>query len=487
MSENYINALNSLNNRSDLWALVIGDVMVDRYLKGTVNRVSPEAPVPVLHLNEVEDSAGGAANVASNLVALGVKTYLLGFVGKDDEAVKLRRLVSKNKISDALIDVESHPTVSKTRLIAGGQQMVRVDSESYTPYKQEDINKLIATIDDFIQKLPSVVILSDYAKGILTEQVCQHVIKSARSLNIPVLVDPKGRNYRKYKGATTITPNKQEASLASDIDANDEVALIKASVLLRQEMNIDYLVLTRSEEGVTLIENKNVTHIPAVAKQVFDVSGAGDTVIATLAAGLISGLLFLDALKLANIAAGIVVANLGTVPISKSELLGELVRVKSITQTSKIYHLEDLVSKVSEWRKNKDRIVFTNGCFDLLHAGHVKFLEKARTYGQKLILAINSDESVNVLKGNNRPVINESDRCRILSGLASVDAVIVFEDKSLLDLIEKLKPDVMVKGNDYFVSEVIGADLLKNWDGIVKIIPIDSSYSVSKIIERMTA
>lgn len=487
MSKELVQALLRLKSLHDAWVLVVGDVMLDRHIMGNVERVSPEAPVPVLHMQEEVESLGGAANVANNLAGLGVNTKLVAFVGHDFAANSLRKYLAEKGIGDALIEVSTHPTVTKTRLVANGQQMVRVDNELLQPYGDLEKQKLLHAIACNLENRPSVVILSDYAKGLLSVDVCQFVIKTTKKLGIPVLVDPKGRNYTKYRGATAITPNKSEAAIACGIALDNDDLILQSVIAMRKELDFDSFILTRSEQGVSLIESDSVIHIPAVAKQVFDVSGAGDTVIATMAAGLVANLKVVDALRLANTAAGIVVTKLGAVAISYDDLYHAVRQYEGSFQTSKIYQEPELIDKVLSWKTQKKKVVFTNGCFDLLHAGHVKFLESIKSLGDKLVLAINSDVSVRLLKGDNRPVIPQQDRCRILSALESVDAVIVFDDSNLLRLIEKLRPDVIAKGSNYRLAEVVGVQEIKQWGGQVSLIPICEGYSVADIIERISA
>jgi D-beta-D-heptose 7-phosphate kinase/D-beta-D-heptose 1-phosphate adenosyltransferase len=300
-----------------------------------------------------------------------------------------------------------------------------------------------------------------------------------------VLADPKGRDYSKYHGATALTPNKRETAEACHVDARDDAALLQAAAELRKNLALEFLAVTRGEEGISLIDATETLHIPAAAKQVFDVSGAGDTVIATLAAGIMSGLNHLQALHLANIAAGVVVGKVGTVPITREELLHELVTQSSVAQADKICDLEALIALVSTWRASKQRIVFTNGCFDLLHAGHVTYLEAARKTGDRLVLGLNTDRSVSALKGPTRPMIHEADRARVLAALESVDAVILFDEDTPLALINVIKPDVIVKGSDYSEDHVVGGIEVKSWGGRVALIPIVPGRSSSGIIDKL--
>jgi D-beta-D-heptose 7-phosphate kinase/D-beta-D-heptose 1-phosphate adenosyltransferase len=467
---------------------VIGDLMLDRYLLGDVQRISPEAPVPVILLKDTIERAGGAANVAANLALLGLNTSIIGCVGQDSEATTLLGICAELGINvDGVYQSSVRPTITKTRVLGGHQQMLRIDQEKTQNFSQVEIDALLLKILPKLIKGIDVVILSDYSKGVLSEAICQQVIVLAKSLNVPVLVDPKGRDYQKYRGATALTPNKKETSEACNVDANQTDILLVAAKSLKDNLNLDFLAVTRGEEGISLIDNSGFTHLSATAKQVFDVSGAGDTVISILAAGLIHGLSSNRALTLANIAAGIVVGKVGTEPITRDELLNELLALENNSQANKICDLNTLLKRVSEWRHKKQKIVFTNGCFDLLHAGHVTYLEAAKRSGDKLILGLNTDRSVSALKGPSRPVIHEQDRARVLAALEAVDAVILFDEETPLELIQATKADVIVKGSDYTEVQVVGGDEVKSWGGKVVLIDIVQGRSTSRIIEKMIA
>ena len=468
------------------WALVIGDLMLDRYLWGDVERISPEAPVPVVLIKNETECAGGSANVAANLAGLGIATRLVGFVGDDDNGARLQRAIVELGVdASAVVKAERHPTIAKTRILGGHQQMMRLDQEDRAQYSDADMRNLMSALSKQLSERPAVVVLSDYAKGVLTPQLCQAVIAEARKLNIPVLVDPKGRDYTKYTGATALTPNKREAADACGVSTHDNEALLAAAAKMRENLKLDFLALTRGEEGVSLVENGHSLHIPATAKQVFDVSGAGDTVIATLAAGLIAGLERKEALHLANLAAGVVVGKVGTAPIKHAELLHELTMEDSAQQADKVCSLDALLLRVAGWRVAGQRIVFTNGCFDLLHAGHVTYLEGARKLGDRLIVGLNTDRSVSALKGPARPVIHEADRARVMAALESVDAVVLFDQDTPLDLIRAIKPDVLAKGSDYSEDQVVGGADVKSWGGRVALVDLVPGRSTSKIIGKL--
>lgn len=470
------------------WALVIGDLMLDRYLIGEVERISPEAPVPVVLLKKQNERAGGAANVAANLAELGIVTRIAGCVGNDADGTTLLQMIAEIGIgTQGILQSEARPTTTKTRILGGHQQMMRLDQESREAFSVSETQQLQQLVTSQLQERPAVVVLSDYAKGVLSTALCQEVIKQAQQMGIPVLVDPKGRNFNKYHGATALTPNKRETAEACSVSALDSETLLAEAAKLRVALGLEFLAVTRGEEGISLIEDNQILHIPATAKQVFDVSGAGDTVIATLAAGIIHGLNHPEALHLANIAAGVVVGKVGTVPITWEDLLHELVTQNSAVQADKVCDLDNLKAKVSLWRARGERIVFTNGCFDLLHAGHVTYLEAARKTGDRLVLGLNTDRSVSALKGPTRPVIHEADRARVLAALEVVDAVILFDEDTPLKLIHALRPDVIVKGSDYTEDQVIGGAEVKSWGGQVALIPIVPGRSTSGIIEKLVS
>lgn len=473
-------------NHQKQHALVIGDVMLDRYLIGSVGRISPEAPVPIVLLNQQNERAGGAANVAANLALLGIKTHMIGCVGDDSEGATLLKLLQQLAIdTSGIYTSKNRPTIAKTRVLSGHQQMLRLDQESGAVFDAAENSGLNAAIKQQLALKPSVVILSDYAKGLLSEATCQAIIAQCKASNITVLVDPKGRDYSKYSGATALTPNKKETAEACDTTI-DDVDLIKKASVLKQKLQLEFLAVTRGEEGISLIDDKT-HHLPAIAKQVFDVSGAGDTVIATLAAGLMHNLSVLQSLQLANIAAAVVVGKVGTVPISQADLLEALASQQGSEQANKVCDLDALNLKVNAWKKANQKIVFTNGCFDLLHAGHVTYLEAAKKRGDKLILGLNTDRSVSSIKGPTRPVVQENDRARVLAALESVDAVILFDEDTPLNLINAIQPDVIAKGSDYTAKQVVGGKEVQSWGGEIALIDLVEGRSTSNIIKKLNS
>ncbi len=485
MSNIFLDAVKQFGSNSQ-HALVIGDVMLDRYLIGSVGRISPEAPVPIVLLNAQNERAGGAANVAANLALLGIKTHMIGCVGDDSEGATLVKLLQQLAIdTSGVYTSKNRPTIAKTRILSGHQQMLRLDQESNAAFNDSENAGLNSAIQQQLALKPSVVILSDYAKGLLSEATCQAIIAQCKESNITVLVDPKGRDYSKYSGATALTPNKKETAEACDTSVDDADLISKVS-LLKQQLNLTFLAVTRGEEGISLIDDKT-HHLPAIAKQVFDVSGAGDTVIATLAAGLMHKLTVLQSLQLANIAAAVVVGKVGTVPISQLDLLEALASQQGSAQANKVCDLEHLKLKVNAWKSANQKIVFTNGCFDLLHAGHVTYLEAAKKRGDKLILGLNTDRSVSAIKGPTRPVVNENDRARVLAALESIDAVILFDEDTPLNLINTIQPNVIAKGSDYTAEQVVGGKEVQSWGGEIALIDLVEGRSTSNIIKKMNS
>ena len=463
--------------------LVVGDVMLDRYIWGNVERISPEAPVPIVHASHRNERPGGAANVAMNIAGLGAKAVLFGLAGRDPDCMQLEDLLRDAGVDSQLTQVPSHPTTAKLRILSGRQQMLRLDTEQTAGYPREAYDAMIAMVETAMANADSIV-LSDYAKGCLTEDVCQRVIQAAKQRGIPVLVDPKHRDFSRYRGATTICPNLQELSAVVGIPPSETDALLAAGQKLALELQLSYLTATLSEKGIAVLKEGSRWIAPAVARQVFDVSGAGDTVIATLALAVASQLQIETAVQLANVAAGIVVGKVGTVPISRDELLTNLTPEIELAAEEKVLGLESLKVRIAAWRSSGQSIVFTNGCFDLLHIGHITLLEDARREGDKLIVAINSDESVCNLKGPTRPIVGERERGRILAALAAVDAVIVFNEATPLRLITELKPDVIVKGGDYNPDTVVGATEVRSWGGRVRIVPTVEGFSTTKLIAK---
>ncbi len=505
--------------------LVVGDLMLDRYIWGDVSRISPEAPVPVVRVDHETERCGGAANVALNLAGLGFSPRLVGFVGGgcstttgsqgffprgkgsapvsssgDPAAVRLAELLGQAGVnSESMIILADRPTTTKTRIIGGHQQMLRLDHEKHLPIAGKEaeallpaVEDLLATVHEILKNRPAAVILSDYDKGVLQEEVCRKVISQAKKQSIPVFVDPKGVDYSKYTGAVALSPNRRELAEATRFSARQLDDLLDAGVSLTRQLDLDFLAVTLSEQGVALVSDGQVRIIPSLAREVYDVSGAGDTVIATLTAGIVAGLSRLDALHFANLAAGVVVGKVGTVPIKGHELMKALSVEESMGGcddcggiSEKICTMETLQARVAAWREKGESIVFTNGCFDILHIGHVTYLDKARRFGDRLIVGLNTDRSVRTLKGSLRPVTAEGERAQILAALASVDAVVLFDEDTPLSLINIVRPEILVKGADYAEDQVVGAEAVKSWGGHVKLIPLVAGQSTTEIIRHI--
>lgn len=463
--------------------LVVGDVMLDKYIWGEVGRISPEAPVPVVHATHSSNQPGGAANVAMNIARLGAKVQVVGFTGGDEDEKLLVERLRSNCILPNCIVSDGFPTISKLRIIGARQQMLRIDQERIGARSKQEYARLLEVVHDQLQEADAVI-LSDYAKGVLTAEVCQNIIAHARKLNVPVFVDPKSEDFSMYRGATTICPNLRELSRALRLGMDNLDVLFDACEQLIAETEIEFLTATLSEKGIALLWQGNRFLAPAVARQVFDVSGAGDTVIAVLALSAASGLAPEVGVHLANVAAGVVVGKVGTVPIEKHELIAALSPELALQAQNKVVGRDELVTRVALWRQNGEKVVFTNGCFDLLHVGHIEVIEQARRFGDRLVVAINSDSSVSELKGPNRPIVGESERARVLAALGAVDAVVIFDEPTPLQVILTTRPDVIVKGGDYSAGNVVGAREVESWGGQVKIVPVVEGFSTTRLIEK---
>lgn len=466
--------------------LVIGDVMLDQYVWGEVERISPEAPVPVLRATLRDEKPGGAANVAMNLAGLGACVTLVGFGGGDLEQDTLEALLADAGIEPLLTPVPDAPTTTKLRILSGHQQMMRLDSEAAPAFSEDDYRRLLERVIAAMAGV-SVVVLSDYAKGALSEAVCQAVIREAHKCSVPVLVDPKSQSFARYRGATAICPNLKELAAATGEAATNLNQLLSAGQALLASLEVEFMAVTLGEKGIAVLQRNSRFHAPAVVRQVYDVSGAGDTVIAVLALAMACGVPIETAIQLANVAAGVVVSKVGTVPIQREELLGALSPEMALHMDKKVLQLDRLLLRVTTWKGAGQRVVFTNGCFDILHIGHIRLLEEARRKGDRLIVGLNSDDSVRRLKGPLRPIVAESERGHILAALSAVDAVVVFNQDTPLRLIEAIRPDVLVKGGDYTEEAVIGAREVRAWGGRVELIPLAGDISTTRLIAKSVA
>ncbi len=476
-----------LASAGDPRVVVMGDVILDRYVMGDVQRVSPEAPIPVLRVRQDEDlRLGGAANVALNLSALGARTTLLGVVGRDTAGSATRRLLKRSRIDAGGLIVESgRPTTEKTRMIAHNQQMLRVDREVAAPVRAETVAALLRAFRARLGRT-DLVVVSDYLKGALPPVFLHEVIALARRARVPVLVDPKGRDYSRYRGATAITPNQGEAELASGIEIRDDAGLRRAANRLLRTLGLEFLVITRGEKGMYLRDAAGRSlAVEAKARDVYDVTGAGDTAIAMLGLVLAAGGGREEAVRLSNVAAGIVVGRLGTATVTRTEVLAQLEEHDGGRGAGKILTLRELLPLVRAHQAEKDEVVFTNGCFDLLHPGHVRSLNFARGCGDILVVGVNSDRSVRGLKGDGRPLLPERERAFLLANLQDVDYVTIFDAPTPAALIRRLQPDVLVKGDDYRGKKVVGADVVLARGGRVEYAPLLPGYSTTRLLERL--
>lgn len=454
--------------------VVIGDAMLDKYYHGGVRRISPEAPVPVVEVRCTTLAPGGCANVANNIVHLKGHAHLVSVAGRDAARTELQRLMDEQGISHTFVDIDG-PTTMKVRVIGDRQQMVRLDFEDSASIGDVVAQELIRVTEHLLSSAGALVI-SDYGKGLCTPALTARLIAFGTGLGLPVIVDPKGTDWSKYRGATIVTPNLKELGQALGRELENDDQVIEAAgreALARFGMSM--LLVTRSERGMSLISDEAL-HVPVEAREVFDVSGAGDTVVATLAVALASGSDLVHAIKLANKAAAIVVGKSGTAPIEYEELI-------SVARGSSRKHLslERLVARLAQHRRGGDTIVFTNGCFDILHKGHVTLLREARKLGDVLVVGLNSDSSVRGIKGEGRPVNTQDDRIELLAGLESVDYVVVFDEPTPLEVLGELRPDVLVKGGNYTLQQVVGRELAKS----VAIVPMVEGYSTTRIINAI--
>jgi D-beta-D-heptose 7-phosphate kinase/D-beta-D-heptose 1-phosphate adenosyltransferase len=462
---------------SNARVLVLGDLILDRYWQGMAARISPEAPVPVVHVKDTEERPGGAANVALNMTSLGVKVSLCGLVGDDEAGATLQAHLQRKGVSCRLQRDAAIPTITKLRVISQHQQLLRLDFEQ--PMWQVDLSGMVQGCRQLLGEV-DLLILSDYAKGTL--QNPRLLIEMARAQGVPVLVDPKGSEFDRYKGATLLTPNLKEFETVVGACASDS-ELRERGMALRERLQLEALLVTLSERGMLLIrEDQPPLHLPTRARQVYDVTGAGDTVIGVLGAAVAAGMPLPEAAGLANLAAGLMVAKLGAGSVTLAELRGALRREGDFHT---ILEPEGLRTAVEEARVLGERIVMTNGCFDILHEGHVRYLQQARTLGDRLVVAVNDDDSVRRLKGEGRPINRVEERMAVLAGLASVDWVVPFSEDTPEALICAVKPDLLVKGGDYRPEEIAGYDCVVKNGGEVKVLDFVPGRSTSRIVEAI--
>lgn len=473
--------------------LVIGDIMLDRFIYGEAGRISSEGPVPVLTATRESFMLGGAGNALSNLHGLGVTPSFIGLLGDDIQGQTVKNIITDlSPLYDGTIVLTDWNTTVKTRFLAQNQHLLKVDEENRRPISELAEQKIIEHIKKAVPDMDAII-LSDYGQGVVTEAVAQTAVTLGNKQDIPVLIDPRGFDYTKYKGARVITPNRKELSEATENKAlNTDTDIEKASLSLIEKANLDAVIATRSQDGMSIIQKEKVpVHLPTLALEVFDVSGAGDTVISVIATALAAGADLVEAANLANIAGGIVVAKVGTAPILQKELRDALSSNTSQTNLSPLCTLDDAKEKIEVWKKQGLKTGFTNGCFDILHSGHVRYLNEAKLRCDRLIVALNHDQSVKLLKGETRPVHDEISRATVLGALRSVDMVVFFgatemgKDNTPCALIEALKPDLYFKGGDYKDVDLREARVTKAYGGDVEFLSLFEGHSTTSSIEKM--
>ena len=460
--------------------LVIGDLMIDHYLWGKCERISPEAPVQIVNIEKESSVLGGAGNVINNLRSLGSKVDVISVIGNDSVANELQFLLKEIDVNSNMLTIEENRRTSKkSRLIASQQQIIRYDNESIENISICSEESILKTLHKNISNY-NVIILSDYGKGVLTNTLTPKIISLAKKNEIKVFVDPKGKDYSKYKNAYTLTPNKKEAIEATNINIKDDNTLEKAIIQLKQNCNLEVSLITLSESGIAIYDDK-LRIKPTVAREVFDVTGAGDTVIASIAFAIANNLSIDEAIRFSNLAAGVVVGKIGSATATLDEIYEYESSLHKSNSSSHIKTFDEIEKLSKKFHKKNKKIVFTNGCFDILHAGHVKYLEEAKSYGDILILGLNADSSVKKLKGPSRPINNQDDRAYILASLESVDYVVIFEEQTPYKLIKIIQPHILVKGGDYEGKEVIGQDIANE----LRLVQFIDGKSTTKIIQRI--
>lgn len=460
--------------------LVVGDLMIDHYLWGNCERISPEAPVAIVDIARETTVLGGAGNVINNLKALGAEVSVSSVIGNDDNGQELMSMLKSIDVdcTNLIID-EDRKTSKKSRVIAVSQQVLRYDNESKEEIADSCVDSILNSLSGDIDKY-DIVILSDYGKGVLTRELCEKVINLSNSNGIKVLVDPKGSDFTKYRGAYLLTPNKKEAVLATNIEIKDEESLKEALLKLKNECDLDVSLITLSEDGIATYENE-LKISPTVAKEVFDVTGAGDTVIASIAFALSAGKTIEETAAFSNLAAGVVVGKIGSATVTLDEIEEYEASLHKSTSDAHIKSFDEINALVKRYKQNGKKVVFTNGCFDILHVGHVKYLQVAKSFGDVLIVGLNSDESVSRLKGPSRPINIAEDRAYLLAALEAVDFVVPFSEDTPYELIKMISPDVLVKGGDYKGKDVVGTEFAKE----LKLVDFVDGKSTTKTIQKI--
>jgi D-beta-D-heptose 7-phosphate kinase/D-beta-D-heptose 1-phosphate adenosyltransferase len=472
--------------------LCVGDVMLDQFVYGSIDRISPEAPIPVLHAGREKQMLGGAGNVATNLRALEAEVAFVAVVGNDPAGAEIEKLFIEAGASADLVTVQDRQTTLKTRFVCGSQQMLRVDRETTAAIPAAVEDKVIALATKAIPNV-SAVILSDYKKGLLTDRVVAEIIAAAKKAGKPVIVDPKGQDFTRYKGAAVITPNKKELEAATGMSAGTDDEVRAACLNLISTCGVPAILATRGKDGMSLVQqNDDPVHIAAQVREVFDVSGAGDTVVATFATALGAGVTARNAALLANVAAGIVVGKAGTATARPDEIARALEEdgageKHSILRKTKLVTKEQAAEQAERWRAKGAKVGFTNGTFDLVHPGHISSMRQAKAAVDYLIVAINSDASVKRYKGPTRPVQDEQMRSTIISALEPVDLVVIFEEDTPYELIKAIKPDVLAKGGQYKLEEVVGYDIVMSYGGKILRADMEEGMSTTNTIKKMAS
>ena len=473
------NIINKIQNKK---VLVIGDIMLDQYVFGSVERISPEAPIPIININDTKASIGGAGNVLNNLNSLNIKTSFISIIGKDAAGKTLKKYIENLKnVEYALLIDENRKTTCKTRYMSEGQQLFRTDDETPNILDKALKEKIFKYFLLFI-KQTDIIIFSDYGKGVFLDNLfCQKLIKAALKKKKKVIVDPKGNNFEKYKGSFFITPNTKEAFKATKINPMNNHLTEKCGKIIINNKWSDNVLLTRSANGLSIIQTNKNEHIKSNTEEIFDVTGAGDTVIALFSAAIAAENNYSDSAHFANIGASIVVKKSGTTSLTSAELIKSINSKKLI----KIFNKNNIKNTVNKWRNDNLKIGFTNGCFDLIHSGHIDMFIKASESCDRLIVGINSDQSIKRLKGNQRPLLDLEARQKLLSALDMIDAIISFKEDTPLKLIKIIKPNILFKGADYQIKEIIGAEYIKNIGGKVKRIKLTKNHSTSKLVSML--
>ena len=474
-----------LNKFNQCRVLVVGDLMLDEYLWGDVERISPEAPVQIVTVIREDHTLGGSGNVVNNLTALGAQVWPAGVIGTgEDGRMVLEKFKQMEIDTRCIIQDADRPTTRKTRIIAANQHVLRIDREIRREISEHSYAALRDAIDSILEQV-DIILISDYGKGVVTRELLGRLASSAAHLKKPLLVDPKGTDFTKYNGATLITPNKKEAELASKIAIDDDHSLFAAGHQILAEVAIEKLLITCGKQGMVLFERGAAPHIiEAKTRQVYDVSGAGDTVLSVLGLALAAGAPYKEAVSLANMAAGLVVSKVGTATVTQPELAAALYTGKEGV-SAKVKTIDELEVLSRDLKNKGRRIVFTNGCFDLLHAGHIHFFTASKSFGDVLIVALDDDESVRRVKGADRPLISADQRVRIIGALDVVDYVVVFDTDQLAELVQTIEPDVLTKGSNYRVEEIVGAGIVESRGGKVEIIAVSNGISASRIIDNI--